>query len=54
MIKAGTLAFNSPEQFTDESFLPFPIDVWAYVITLYTYLVNTLPFNAKDEQELEK
>ena len=53
-IKAGTLAFNSPEQFTDDCYLPFPLDVWAFGITVYIYLTNTLPFKAKDEIELEK
>lgn len=54
MINAGTLAFNAPEQFTDESQLPFPLDVWAFGVTLFIYLTNTLPFKAGDEHELEK
>lgn len=54
IIKAGTLVFNAPEQFTDESFLPYPLDIWAFGITMYLYLTNTLPFKANDENELEK
>jgi len=30
------------------------MDVWAFGITLYVYLTNTLPFKANDEIELEK
>ena len=43
-IKAGTIVFNSPEQFTEGSFLPKPLDIWAYGISLYVYLTNSLPF----------
>ena len=53
-ISAGTLAYNAPEQFTDESQLPFPMDVWSFGITLYVYLADTLPFKATTESELEE
>ena len=54
IINAGTLAYNAPEQFTQESQLPFPMDVWSFGITLYVYLANTLPFKATTEVELEE
>ena len=43
-IRAGTIFFNSPEQVTESKFLPKPLDVWAFGITLYVYLTNSLPF----------
>lgn len=51
-IKSGTIMFNSPEQFEEPEFLPKPLDVWAYGISLYVYLCNSLPF-INEERRLE-
>ena len=40
----GTLPFNAPEQFSDPEFLPKPLDVWAFGITIWVYLFNNLPY----------
>mmetsp|Transcript_10944 Transcript_10944/g.18298 ORF Transcript_10944/g.18298 Transcript_10944/m.18298 type:complete len:183 (+) Transcript_10944:834-1382(+) len=42
--QAGTLAFNAPEQFEEGEFLPMPLDVWAFGISLFVYLTDNLPY----------
>lgn len=51
--KAGTLAFNAPEQFTEPEYYPKPLDVWSYGICLYVYLTNCLPYKSHIEGDLE-
>ena len=52
-LKAGTLAFNAPEQFIEQNFLPKPLDVWAFGITLFVFLTNSLPFLDKPERDIK-
>ena len=51
--KAGTLAFNAPEQFKEAEYYPKPLDVWSYGISLYVYLTNCLPYQSHGEGDLE-
>lgn len=46
--KAGTEPFFAPEIFAGGDFLIAPVDVWAFGITLYVYLMNKLPFDDTD------
>jgi serine/threonine protein kinase len=50
-LAAGTLAFNAPEQFNDSEFLPKPLDVWAFGISIYVYLTNNLPVSLEGNYE---
>jgi serine/threonine protein kinase len=50
----GTLAFLAPETFVYETFYPRPLDIWAFGVTLYTYLTLKLPFIGQSEPELKK
>ena len=47
--REGTEAFLAPEIFTQDSYLPRPIDIWALGVTLYAYLFGKLPFMGKDK-----
>ena len=50
--QAGTLHFNAPEQFTEGSFRPKQLDVWAFGMTLFVYMTGDFPFD-KTEADIE-
>ena len=47
----GTKAFEAPECTSQESFKPRPLDIWAYGVTLYSYVTGKLPFYGETDQE---
>jgi serine/threonine protein kinase len=52
LAQEGTIPFNAPESFTKPEFLPKPLDVWSFGITLWVYLTNNLPYG--DEENIDK
>jgi serine/threonine protein kinase len=50
-LDAGTLAFNAPEQLNDADYLAKPLDVWAFGVSLYAYLTNSLPVGAEGSHQ---
>lgn len=51
--ESGTLPFLAPEVFTESSFMIKPLDVWAFGVTLYCYLTESLPFKGETDLELK-
>ena len=49
----GSLAFNAPEQLLEHEFLPKPLDIWAYGITIFLYWNDNLPL-AYQNQEMSR
>jgi len=45
------LAFNAPEQLNDADYLAKPLDVWAFGVSLYAYLTNSLPVNIEGSHQ---
>jgi serine/threonine protein kinase len=45
------LAFNAPEQFNDADYLAKPLDVWAFGVSLYAYLTNSLPVSTEGNHQ---
>jgi serine/threonine protein kinase len=48
----GTKAFEAPECSIQESYSPKPLDIWAFGITLYSYITSSLPFYANTDSEI--
>ncbi|KAA6382689.1 MAG: putative CAMKK protein kinase [Streblomastix strix] len=48
----GTPVFMSPEVASSFPYEPFPVDVWALGITMYSLIFGTYPFAAESEMEL--
>jgi len=42
--REGTEAYLAPEIFTQDSYWPKPIDIWALGLVLYGFLFGSLPF----------
>ena len=42
--REGTEAYLAPEIFTQDSYRPKPIDVWALGLVLFGFLFGSLPF----------
>ena len=45
------MAFNAPEQLNDANYLAKPLDVWAFGVSLYAYLANSLPVSAEGSHQ---
>jgi len=48
----GTPAFTPPETTTDGPFRPWPVDIWAVGVTLYTFGHGSLPFYKEGPYQL--
>ena len=50
----GTPAFTAPECHSpgSEGYYPKPTDLWSLGVCLYTYVTQTIPFNAESEIEI--
>lgn len=51
--RAGTEPYIAPECHSQSSYLVKPLDVWAYAMTLYVYLVNEFPFDDSDLHKIK-
>ena len=47
--KAGTIAFNAPEVFSQETFLAKPLDIWSYGVSMFVFLTKKLPVSHMTE-----
>lgn len=52
--QCGTPAYLAPEIIVDQGYEPFFVDIWSMGILLYAMLSATVPFKAKNIQDLNK
>eukprot|EP00347_Sterkiella_histriomuscorum_P000832 403374345 len=47
----GTLYFKPPESLTGEPYKPYPADIWAFAVSLYSYITLEFPFDSDNEPD---
>ena len=50
----GTKAFEAPEVSMLSEYKPRPLDIWAYGVTLYCFIMQKLPFSGTTDYEINK
>ena len=48
-MRYGTLPFSAPEVFNEELQDPKSLDIWAFGITIYVYIMDDFPFESFGE-----